>query len=100
MLGSEVMMLLDLMLGSDGEEVGRVSNFGADFKDDWVEAHRTARDILEGVQRRQNKYYYLGKRTTIYELQTYQIHPRNTGIKHSSVTALHTVNNTVAKGFN
>ena len=39
-LGREVMMAMDLMLGSDGEEVGRGGTFGADFKDGWVEAHR------------------------------------------------------------
>ena len=36
MLGKEVMMPLDLMLGSDGEEVGRGSTFMADFKNGWV----------------------------------------------------------------
>ena len=40
MLGREVMMPLDLMLGSNGEEVG--STFGAYFKDGWLEAHRKA----------------------------------------------------------
>ena len=58
-LGREVMMPLDLMLGSDGEEGGRVGTFRADFKDGWVEAHRKARKLLEGVQRRQKKYYDL-----------------------------------------
>ena len=33
-----------------------------------MEAHRKAREILEGVQRRQKKYYDLRKRTTIYEV--------------------------------
>ena len=33
-----------------------------------MEAHRKAREILEGVQRRQKKYYDLRKRTTIYKL--------------------------------
>ena len=51
MLGREVMIPLDLMLGSDGEEAKRGGTFGADFKDGWVEAHRKAREILEGVQR-------------------------------------------------
>ena len=51
MLGREVMMPLDLMLGSAGEEVGRGSTFGAKFKDGLVEAHRKARGILEGVQK-------------------------------------------------
>ena len=41
--------------------------FGADFKDGWVEAHQKAREILEGVQRRQKKYYDL-RRATIYEV--------------------------------
>ena len=39
MLGMEVMMPLDLMLGSDREEAGRGGTFRADFKDGWVEAH-------------------------------------------------------------
>ena len=52
MLCKEVMMPLDLILGSDGEEVGRASTLGVDFKDGWVEAHQQAREILEGVQRR------------------------------------------------
>ena len=39
-VGREVMMPLDLMLGSDGEEVKRGGTFRADFKDSWVEAHR------------------------------------------------------------
>ena len=42
MLGREVMMPLDLMLGSDGEEAGRGGTFRADFKDGWVAAHRKA----------------------------------------------------------
>ena len=42
MLGREVMMPLDLMLGSDGEEAGRGGTFRDDFKDGWVEAHRKA----------------------------------------------------------
>ena len=49
MLGREVMMPLDLILGSDGEEVGRGSTFGADIKDGWVEVHQKAGEILEGV---------------------------------------------------
>ena len=55
MLGREVMMPLDLMLGSEGEEAKIGGTFRADFKDGWVEAHRKAREILEGVQRRQKK---------------------------------------------
>ena len=39
MLGREVMMPLDLMLGSDREEAGRGGTFRAKFKDGWVEAH-------------------------------------------------------------
>ena len=39
MLGREVMMPLDLMLGSDGEEARTWGTFWADFKDGWVEAH-------------------------------------------------------------
>ena len=62
MLGREVMMSLDLMLGSDGEEVERGRTFRADFGG--VEAHQKARELLEGVQRRQKKYYALRKRTT------------------------------------
>ena len=50
-------------------EVGRWSTFRADFKDGWVEAHRKAREILEGVQRRQKTYCDLRKRTTIYEVR-------------------------------
>ena len=42
---------------------------GTDFKDGWVEAHRKAREILEGVQRRQTKYYDFRKRATIYEVR-------------------------------
>ena len=51
MLGREVMMPLDLMLGSDGEEAKIGGTFRADFKDGWVEAHQKAREILEGVQK-------------------------------------------------
>ena len=40
MVGREVMMPLELMLGSDREDVARGSTFGADFKDGWVDAHR------------------------------------------------------------
>ena len=57
MLGREVMMPLDLMLGSDGEEAGRGGTFKTYFKDGWVEAHQKAREISEGAQRRQKKYY-------------------------------------------
>ena len=53
------------MLGSDGEEAKRGCTFRADFKDGWMEEHRKAREILEGAQRRQKKYYDLRKRTTI-----------------------------------
>ena len=52
MLGREVMMPLDLMLGSDGEDANRGGTFRTDFKDGWVEAHQKAKDIFEGVQRR------------------------------------------------
>ena len=65
MLGREVMMSLDLMLGNDGEEAKRWGTFRADFKDGCVEAHRKAREILEGVQKRQKKDSDLRKRTTI-----------------------------------
>ena len=51
MLGREVMMPLDLMLGSDGEEARKEGTFRAYFKDGWVEAHRKAREILEGSKR-------------------------------------------------
>ena len=47
-LGREVLESFDLMLGSDGEKAGRGGTFRADFKNGWVEAHRTAREILEG----------------------------------------------------
>ena len=67
-LGREVMMPLDLMLGSDGEEAKRGGTFRVNFKDIWVKAHRKAREILEGVQRRQKKHYDLRKRTTIYKV--------------------------------
>ena len=49
------MIPLDLILGSNGEEVGRGSTFRANFKDGWVEAHRKAREILEGVQKGDRK---------------------------------------------
>ena len=39
-MGREVMMPLDLMLGSDGEEAGSGGTFRTDFKDGWVEAHQ------------------------------------------------------------
>ena len=55
MLGREVMMPLDLMLGSDAEEVGRGSTFRAAFRDGVVEAHRKASEILEGIQRRKKE---------------------------------------------
>ena len=84
MLGREVMMPLDLMLGSDGEEARRGGTFGADFKDGWVEAHRKAREILEGVQRRQKKYYDLRKRTTIYEVGDVVLRKNNAGVLGSS----------------
>ena len=48
MLGREVMMPLDLMLGSDGEEAKRGGTFRADFKDGWVEAHQKARKYWKG----------------------------------------------------
>ena len=84
MLGREVMMPLDLMLGSDGEEAKRGGTFRADFKDSWVEAHRKAREILEGVQRRQKKYYDLRKRTTIYEVGDVVLKKNNAGVLGSS----------------
>ena len=84
MLGREVMMPLDLMLGSDGEEARRGGTFRADFKDGWVEAHRKAREILEGVQRRQKKYYDLRKRTTIYEVGDVVLRKNNAGVLGSS----------------
>ena len=56
---NKMMLPLDLMLWSGGEEGGRGSTFRADSKDGWVEAHRKASEILEGVQRRQKKYYDL-----------------------------------------
>ena len=43
MLGRAVMMPLDLMLGSDGEEAKRGGTFRADFKDGWVEAHKKSK---------------------------------------------------------
>ena len=85
MLGREVMKPLDLMLGRDGEEVGRGSTFGADFKDGWVEeAYQKAREILEWVQRRQNKFYGLRKRTTIYEVGDVVLKKNNEGMLGSS----------------
>ena len=84
MLGRKVMMPLDLMSGSDGEEVGRGSTFRAYLKDDWVEAHRKAREILEGVQRRQKKYYDLRKRTTIYKVGDVVLKKNNAGVLSSS----------------
>ena len=68
LLGREVMMSLDLMLVSDGEEAKRGGTFRVDFNDCCVEAHQKAREILEGVQMRQKKYYDLRKRTTMYEV--------------------------------
>ena len=62
-------MSLDLMIWCYGEDVGRRgTSFRAGFKDVWVEAHRKARELLEGVQMRQKRYYDLRKRTTIYEV--------------------------------
>ena len=84
MLGREVMMPLDLMLGSEGEEAKIGGTFRADFKDGWVEAHRKAREILEGVQRRQKKYYDLRKRTTIYEVGDVVLKKNNAGVLGSS----------------
>ena len=70
---------LDLMLGSDGEEAKRRGTFRANFKDGWVEAHRKTRETLEGVQRRQKKYYDLRKRTTIYEVGDVVLKKNNAG---------------------
>ena len=84
MLGGEDMMPLDLMLGSDGDEAKRGGTFRADFKDGWVEAHRKAREVLEGVQRRQKKYYDLRKRTTIYEVGDGVLKKNNPGVLGSS----------------
>ena len=39
LLGREVMMAMDLMLGSDGEEARRRGPFKADFTDCGVEVH-------------------------------------------------------------
>ena len=81
-LGREVMMPLDLVLGSDGEETGRgVVLLGPILR--MVEAHRTAREILEGVQRRQ-KYYDLRKRTTIYKVGDVVLKKNNAGVLGSS----------------
>ena len=55
LLGREVMMPLDLMLVSDGEEAKRGGTFRVDFKDCCGEAHQKAREILEGVKMRQKK---------------------------------------------
>ena len=74
MLCKEVMMPLDLILGSDGEEVGRASTLGADFKDGWVEAHQKARGILEGVQRR----------TIIYKVEDVVLKNNHAGVLCSS----------------
>ena len=68
------------MLGSEGEEAKIGGTFRADFKDGWVEAHRKAREILEGVQRRQKRYYDLRKRTTIYEDGDVVLKKTNTGV--------------------
>ena len=68
------------MLGSDGEEARRGGTFRADLKDGWVEAHRKAREILEGVQRRQKRYYDLRKRTTIYEVGDVVLRKNNAGV--------------------
>ena len=68
------------MLGSEGEEAKIGGTFRADFKDGWVEAHRKAREILEGVQRRQKKYYDLRKRTTIYEVGDVVLKKNNAGV--------------------
>ena len=84
MLGREVMMPLDLMLGSDGEEVGRGSTFMADFKDGWVEAHRKAMELLEGVKKRQKKYYDLRKRTSMYKVVDVVLKTNNAGVLCSS----------------
>ena len=72
------------MLGSDGGEAKIGGTFGADFKDSWVEAHRKAREILEGVQRRQKKYYDLRKRATIYEDGDVVWKKNNAGVLGSS----------------
>ena len=80
MLGREVKMPLDLMLGSDGEEARRGGTFRTDFKDGWVDAHRKAREILEGVQRRHKWYYDLRKRTTIYEVGDVVLKKNNAGV--------------------
>ena len=77
-------MPLNLMLGSDGEEVGRWSNFSADFKDGWVDAHLKAREILKRIQRRQKKYYDLRKRSTIYEDGDVILKNNNAGVLGSS----------------
>ena len=77
-------MPLDLMLGSDEEEAKRGGTFRADFKDGWVKAHRKAREILEGVQRRQKKYYGLRKRTTIYEVWDVVLKKNNASVLGSS----------------
>ena len=68
------------MLGSEGEEAKIGGTFRADFKDGWVEAHQKAREILEGVQRRQKMYYDLRKRTTIYEVGDVVLKKNNTGV--------------------
>ena len=82
MLGREVMMPLDLMLGSEGEEAKIGGTFRTDFKDGWVEAHRKAREILEGVQRRQKRYYDLRKR--IYEVGDVVLKKNNASVLGSS----------------
>ena len=48
------------------------------------QAHRKAREILEGVQRRQKKYYDLRKRTTIYEVGDVVLKKNNAGVLGSS----------------
>ena len=83
MLGREVMMPLYFMLGSDGEESGRGDTFRADFKDGWVEAHRKAREILEGVQMRQ-QYYDLRNRYTLYKAGQVVLKKNNAGVLGSS----------------
>ena len=74
MLGREVMMQLYLMLGSDEEEVGRGSTFRAYFKDSLVDAHRKEREILEGVQRLQEKIL-------LFEEENYNLRSRGCSIE-------------------
>ena len=70
------------MLGSDVEGVGRGSNFRADFMDGLADAHRKAREILDGVQRRQNKYYDLRKRTTIHKVRNVVLVEKSQVLNH------------------